>query len=67
MPTGNFNDFPIPFTTTEDPTTKVDKSTTINGLSLAQNRVLKSGQFSEAMTGEKMLAYLTYTVVNTWT
>ena len=66
MPTGTFNDFPIPFTTTEDPTAKADKSTTINGLSLAQNRVLKSGQFSEAMTGEKMLANLTYRTVNTF-
>lgn len=45
---------------------KVDKTTTINGLDLTENRVLKSAQFAESVTGEKMLANLTYTVVSTW-
>ena len=67
MPDGIFNEFPIPFNLTENPADKANKTTTINGLSLAQNRVLKSAQFSEAITGEKMLANLTYTVVATWT
>lgn len=66
MPDGNFNNFPIPYKVVDDPATKVDKTTTINGLSLTQDRVLKSGQFSEAMTGEKMFANLTYTVTATW-
>lgn len=67
MPTGTFNDFPIPYNTTDNPADKADKATTINGLSLAQNRVLKSAQFSQAITGERMLAGLTYTVTATWT
>lgn len=67
MPDGTFNEFPIPFNTTDNPADKADKATTINGLSLAQNRVLKSAQFSEAITGEKMLANLTYSVVSTFT
>ena len=46
---------------------KADKSTTINGLSLAQNRVLASAQFSEAITGEKMLANILYQSGNSWT
>ena len=66
MPDGTFNEFPIPFNTTDNPADKADKATTINGLSLAQNRVLRSAQFSEAITGEKMLANLVYTVVITW-
>lgn len=66
MPDGTFNEFPIPFNLTENPADKANKAITINGLSLAQNRVLKSAQFSEAITGEKMLANLTYTVVSTW-
>lgn len=67
MPDGTFNEFPIPFNLTENPADKANKAITINGLSLAQNRVLKSAQFSEAITGEKMLANLTYSVVSTWT
>lgn len=67
MPDGTFNEFPIPFKTTDNPADKANKTITINGLSLAQNRVLKSAQFSEAITGEKMLANLTYAVVSTWT
>lgn len=67
MPDGTFNEFPIPFNRTENPADKANKTTTINGLSLAQNRTLKSAQFSEAVTGEKMLANLTYIVVSTWT
>ena len=67
MPDGTFNEFPIPFNLTENPADKANKTITINGLSIAQNRTLKSAQFSEAITGEKMLANLTYTVVNTWT
>lgn len=67
MPDGTFNEFPIPFNLTENPADKANKTITINGLSLAQNRTLKSAQFSEAITGEKMLANLTYTVVSTWT
>lgn len=66
MPDGTFNEFPIPFNKTDNPSDKADKATTINGLSLVQDRVLKSAQFSEAITGEKMLANLTYTVVSTW-
>lgn len=67
MPDGTFNEFPIPFNTTDNPADKADKATTINGLSLAQNRVLKSAQFSQAITGERMLANLLYVVVSTWT
>ena len=67
MPDGTFNEFPIPFKTTDNPADKADKAITINGLSLTQNRVLKSAQFSEAITGELMLANLTYTVTATWT
>lgn len=48
-------------------TDKADKTTTVNGQSLSANVVLKSAQFSEAITGEKMLANLTYRVVSTWT
>ena len=66
MPDGTFNEFPIPFNLTDDPSDKANKATTINGLSLAQNRTLKSAQFSEAITGEKMLANLTYTVISSW-
>ena len=66
MPDGTFNEFPIPFNLTDDPSDKANKATTINGLSLAQNRTLKSAQFSEATTGEKMLANLTYTVISSW-
>lgn len=67
MPDGNFTEFPIPYNTTDNPADKANKTTTINGLSLAQDRVLKSAQFSQAITGELMLANLTYTVVSTWT
>ena len=66
MPDGAFNEFPIPFNLTDNPAEKADKATTINQLSLAQNRVLRSAQFSEAITGEKMLANLTYTVISNW-
>lgn len=44
----------------------VPSSRTVNGLDLSQNRVLKSAQFSYAMTGELMLANLTYIRVATW-
>lgn len=67
MPDGQFTTFPIDYKLTENPADKADKTITINGLSLAQNRVLKSAQFSQAITGELMLANLTYTVVSTWT
>lgn len=39
---------------------------TINGLDLTENRVLKSAQFAESVTGEKMLANLLYSQVNSW-
>nr|DAV01114.1 MAG TPA: hypothetical protein [Bacteriophage sp.] len=67
MADGNFNSFPVPYKLTADPDSKANASVTINGLDLTQNRVLKSGQFSYAMTGEYMLANLKYTTVNTWT
>lgn len=38
----------------------------INNVALSGNTILKSAQFSEAITGEKMLANLIYTVVSTW-
>lgn len=66
MADGNFETLPIPYELTDDPATKANASVTINGLSLAQNRVLKSAQFSQAITGELMLANLTYTVVSSW-
>lgn len=47
--------------------TKADKTTTINGQPLSANVVLASSQFSEAITGEKMLASLQYVVVSQWT
>lgn len=39
---------------------------TINGLDLTEDRVLKSAQFAESVTGEKMLANLLYSQVNSW-
>ena len=66
MADGNLTAFPIPYNTTDDPADKVDKTTTVNGLDLSQNRVLKSAQFSYAMTGEYMIANLTYTIVSSW-
>lgn len=66
MPDGQFTTFPIDYKLTENPADKADKATTINGLDLSQNRVLKSAQFSYAMTGEYMLAGLTYTIVVSW-
>ena len=39
---------------------------TINGLDLLTDRILKSAQFAESVTGEKMLANLLYSQVNTW-
>lgn len=39
---------------------------TINGLDLSTDRVLKSAQFAESVTGEKMLANLLYSQVSTW-
>ena len=66
MPDGNFNSLPIPFVMAENPNSKANSSVTINGLDLTEDRVLKTAQFSEAITGEKMLANLIYTVVSTW-
>lgn len=66
MADGYFENLPIPFKIIYDPEGKVDSSITINGLDLTQDRVLKSAQFSEAITGELMLAGLTYTVTATW-
>ena len=65
MADGNFNSLPIPFALTQDPADKADKSITINGLDLSTNRVLKSAQFAEAITGEKMLANLKYGISST--
>lgn len=39
----------------------------VNGQAFGANTTLKSAQFSEAITGEKMLANLKYTVTATWT
>ena len=39
---------------------------TINGLDLTEDRVLKSAQFAEDVTGEKMLANLLYSQVSSW-
>lgn len=66
MPDGNFNGLPIPYVIADNPDSKADSSVTINGLDLTQNRVLKSAQFAQAITGELMLANLTYTVVASW-
>lgn len=44
----------------------VPKTREINGLDLTANRVLKSAQFAESVTGEKMLANLLYSQVNSW-
>ena len=66
MADGQLTAFPIKYNYSDDPDTKVNQTTTINGLDLSQNRVLKSAQFSYAMTGEYMLANLTYTVVSSW-
>lgn len=66
MPDGNFTSFPLPYVLADNPDSKADSSVTINGLDLTQNRVLKSAQFAQAITGELMLANLTYTVVSTW-
>lgn len=63
---GQFNELPIPYNIVDNPNNKADKAITINNLSLAQNRVLKSAQFAEAITGEKMLANLTYRVYAIW-
>lgn len=38
----------------------------VNGQAFGANTTLKSAQFSYAITGEQMLANLTYTVVSTW-
>ena len=44
----------------------VESTRTINGVQLNSNIVLKSAQFSNAITGEYMLANLTYTQVSSW-
>ena len=64
MADGQFNDLPVPYVIVSNPRDKVNTSTTINGLDLTQSRILKSVQFSEAMTGEKMLAGLKYNTVS---
>ena len=76
MPDLTFNQFPISGKIVDFDQLQTDvnnlnanavlESRTINGLDLSQNRVLKSAQFSYAMTGEYMLAGLTYTTVSTW-
>ena len=66
MADGQLTAFPIKYNNSDNPNAKVDKTTTINGLDLSQNRVLASAQFSYAMTGEYMLAGLTYTIVASW-
>lgn len=66
MADGNLTTFPIPYNIVDNPDSKANSSVTINGLDLTQNRVLKTAQFSQAMTGELMLANLTYTQVSSW-
>ena len=39
----------------------------VNGQAFGASTTLRSAQFSQAITGEKMLANLTYRVVRTWT
>lgn len=45
---------------------KVDKTQKVNNIALSGNIVLKSSNFSESITGEQMLAGLTYSVVSTF-
>ena len=66
MPDGQINAFPIGYNFADDPDSKANKTTTVNGQPLSANVVLASSQFSEAITGEKMLANLTYTVISQW-
>ncbi len=66
MADGQFTTLPIDYVLTDDPQTKVPLSSTINGKSLASSIVLKSTDFSQAITGELMLANLTYTTVASW-
>lgn len=44
----------------------VPTTRTVNGAALTGNVTLKSAQFAESITGEKMLAALTYRIVSTW-
>lgn len=46
--------------------TKVDKTQKVNNSELSGDIVLKSSNFSETITGEKMLAGLTYNVISTF-
>lgn len=52
---------------TKDQTLEEFAGTKVNNKSLGSNVVLKSADFAESITGEKMLANLTYTVTATWT
>ena len=51
---------------TKDQTLEEFAGTTVNGKGLGGDAVLKSENFAESITGEKMLAALKYTVVSTW-
>lgn len=44
----------------------VPTTRTVNGVALSSNAVLKSAQFAYSVTSERMLAGLTYTIINTW-
>ena len=66
MADGQFTTLPIDYKLTDDPQTKVPLTSTINGKSLSSAIVLGSADFSQAITGELMLANLTYSVVSSW-
>lgn len=66
MADGNFERFPIPYKYTDDPSSKVPLTSTINGRSLRYPVTLTSTDFDETVTGEKMLAALTYRLRYTW-
>lgn len=66
MADGQFNAFPIDYEITDNPTTKVPLTSTVNGKSLASSIVLKSADFSQAITGELMMANLQYQIVSQW-
>ncbi len=66
MADGQFTTLPIDYKLTDNPQTKVPLTSTVNNKSLASAIVLGSADFSEAITGEKMLANLQYIVVSNW-
>lgn len=66
MADGNFERFPIPYKYTDDPNSKVPLTSKVNGQSLQRSITLTSTDFEETITGEKMLAALTYRLRYTW-